>query len=228
MTKNLTPAAFLKMVNADARTAADVTAASAYLKRSAYQTALWAHVRIATDGVDAGTVAVEAGVTGGRISQIRYGVNAMLRAGIPLPVTTDAATVAEETYLHLSRVYKSGKAARGRIKDAVAHAETLADLDAKHAALCAVEPDTADDNKRGGRPEGNNKSTTDTDDDKTGTPAVGGTAPVEAPSTVADRVKALIADVKNGTPIPDLDVAMALVDELSDAVAARAGLTVDA
>lgn len=221
MAKNLTPAALLAIVNKDVRTAADITNGSAYLRRSTYLQALWADVRIGTDGASATDVAEEAGVVTSRISQVRYGVRAMANAGIPMPTTVAEADTAEAAYMHISRVYKSGKAARARLKDTVKRAETIADVDGKYAALCAVIPDTADDNKRGGRPEGNTTAADDTaDENNNGAPTTGATV-TERESTLVERMRSILADVKGG-PIADIESVLTLANEISDAIVARA------
>ena len=213
--------------NKDQRTAADITRATAYLKRSAYQTALWVWARTAVDGESGTVVADEADVTTGRVSQIRAGIRMMLDAGIPMPTTVDASHVAEGTYLAVSRAYKSGKTARAALKDAVKRAAAVDDVDAKHETLTAVAP-IDDVDKRAPRPNDGTATTDSTDTNNNGAPAVGGATPTERPSTVTERLAALVADVTNGAPIADLDAAMTLVDTLADAVAARAGLTVEA
>lgn len=223
MNKNLTPAAFLALVNKTKRTDADIRSASAYLQRSAYQRALWLDVRIASDGADGATVAEEAGVTAGRVSQIRYALNKMRDAGVPFPTTVAEADASEGTYLHLTRVYKSGKAARERIAAAVKRAEGIADVDGKHAVLSAVVPDTADDNKRAARPNDGTSATADDDTDgqNTGAPAVGGAAPTERESTLVERMRAVLADIQGG-PVADIETVMTLANQISDAIAARA------
>lgn len=219
MNNSLTPARFLAIVNKDTRTAADINAASAYLKRSAYQRALWAHVRHA-DGADGATIAEESGVTAGRISQIRYGVDAMIRAGIPMPTTVAAATAAETTYLHVSRVYKSGKEARARLKEAIERAETIADVTGKHNVLLDVRPDV-DADKRAARPnDGTSAVAADDDTNNNGAPTTGATV-TDRESTLVERMRAVLSDIKNG-PVADIESVMALANEISDAIVARA------
>lgn len=224
MVKNLTPAAFLAILNKDARTAADIDNASAYLKRSAYQRALWVDVRIGTDGADGATVADEAGVGASRISQIRYGVNLMRTAGIPMPTTLEEVTTSEHTYLTVSSLYKVGKNTRAALKAAGKRADGIADIDGKHAALCAVLPQDGDDT-RAPRPN-DGTTTTETDDDRTGTPATAHTV-TERESTLVERMRAILADVKNG-PIADIESVMTLANEISDAIAERADATIPA
>lgn len=227
MNKNLTPAAFLALVNKSQRTDADVNAASHFLRRNAYHSALWVWTRTAVDGAPGAVVADEADVTAPRISQIRAGMRLMLDAGIPLPTTVADATTCEQTYGAISRAYKSGKTARAALKDAAKRAAAVTDVTTKHETMAAVLP-IADDNKRAARV---SDGTTDTDTDdgqNNGAPAVGGTVPTEAPSTVLDRMRAVLADVKSGQPIADLTAAQELADAISDAIAERAGLTVDA
>lgn len=224
MTKNLTPAAFLAIVNKSQRSDADVNAASQFLRRNAYHAALWVWTRTATDGASGAVVADEADVTASRISQIRGGVRLMLDAGIPLPTTVGEAATCEHTYAAISRAYKSGKTARAALKDAAKRADALSDVAAKHETMAAVGP--IDDNKRAPRP--NDGTTTDTDDGQNnGAPATAHTV-TEAPSTVAERLAALVADVRNGAPVADIAATMALADTLSDLLAERAGITADA
>lgn len=227
MTKNLTPAAFLAIVNKSQRSDADVNAASQFLRRNAYHAALWVWTRTATDGASGAVVADEADVTASRISQIRGGVRLMLDAGIPLPTTVGEAATCEHTYAAISRAYKSGKTARAALKDAAKRADALSDVTAKHETMAAVGP--IDDNKRAPRP---NDGTTDTDTDthdgqNNGTPATAHTV-TERPSTVTERLEALALDILAGAAIADLDAAQRAADRISDAIAERAATPVAA
>lgn len=218
MAKNLSPAAFLAVINQDTRTATDIDNASCTLKRSAYQAALWVWTRTATDGADGATVSTEAGVTEGRISQIKAGMRLMLDSGIPLPTDVAEAAACETTYLIISATYKSGKAARARLKEAVKRAESIADVDGKHSVLSAVLPDE----KETRAPRVNNGTSATADDtNNNGAPAVGGTAPTETASTLVERMRSVLADIQGG-PVADIETVLTLANEISDAIVARA------
>lgn len=221
---SMTRAAFLKSLNAGTRTDATVNRASAYvtgnLESARFDRALWVHVRIATDAVAGETVAVEAGVSAGRISQIRAGLSAMVDAGIPLPTTVADADRMAVTYVHLSRIYKSGKPGRAAVRDAVKVAAVLDDVAAKFATFDALVVPSDDKEKRAARP---NDGTTDAG---SGDAPAGKADETSVPVTFTGALESLAA-VAATADVPDLAHAMALVDAISDALAARlTGVTV--
>lgn len=224
MSKNLTPAAFLALVNKSQRTAADVDAASHFLRRNAYHAAVWVWTRTTVDGADGATVADEADVTTSRISQIKAGMRLMFDAGIPMPTTVADATTCEATYGAISRAYKSGKTARAALKDAAKRANALSDIVAKHNTMLSVLP-VAEDDKRA--PRVNDGTATTDAESNNGTPTTGATV-TERPSTIVERLEALAADILSGAAIADLDAAQRAADRISDAIAERAATPVAA
>jgi hypothetical protein len=223
----LTRAAFVKIVTGDKRTETNVVKASGYVRgemeTARFDRALWLHVRVAVDAAPTETVAAEAGVTSGRISQVRAGVVAMADAGIDLAtIAGDAGALYSQAYAVLSTAYKSGKVGRENIRNAVEKAAAVSDVATKMSILGAVQP--GEKAKRAPRP-ASEKGTTETD--KTGTPVVGGTEPTERPSTIAETMANVVARVKSGEPIADVDALYKEIDALHDALAARTGVVAE-
>lgn len=229
-TKIITRDRFYAIVNSGKRTPATVDAASRFVRDTLsggrLARAVYLHVRVTTDGLSVADAAAEAGVTGARVTQIRAGLSAALNAGLTLPIDAATADVLADLYAHLSTVYKSGPGARERLSDAVKRASALSDIDAKYATLSAVE---ADERKRTARPGGNKgKGADDTGADDTGAgnrDAVDVVTDARTPLQRAVDAVRNAADTVERLSSTDAATVLAMVDDLSDALAARMSVT---
>lgn len=216
--KNITRVSFVKFVTGKKRTPANVAMSSNYVRgnmeTARFDRALWAHVRHAVDSVPVETIAEETGVTGARISQIRNGVVAMLDAGIPFDtVAADANGAFSTLYVTLAAAYKSGKEGRENIRAAVKRAHAVSSVAAKMTILGAVQP--APEKKRAARPK---DDTTKDDTNKSDTNKSSQTA---EDASILSRLESIVADVKGGAPVPDVDALYAALNALHDALDAR-------
>jgi hypothetical protein len=224
-TKMITPARFYAIVSASKRTDGAARDASAYVRStvagSRLARAMWVDTRVAVDGLSTVDAASESGVTKGRVSQIRAGIRAFRDAGITLPTDAASADALSDLYAHVSAVYKMDSKS---LADAVKRAAALSDQDAKHAVFAAL---VLPERKRAARP-GGSKRKSDASADDSAASADDSADVVTDARTPRQRAEDGIRNALATVPrlsATDAASVLALVDSLSDALAARANVT---